>query len=583
MFRKRLASTVRPSHGRRKEELMAAEYVDAGQAVDHAFLSGVVGSAPPAARDVTYERILKARLEPQNWLTYYGAYDGQRYSPLDQITTENVRSLAPAWVFQCGSAGIIAGATTYAFEAAPIVVDGVMYVSGWDGWVWALDARTGQELWRYKHAIPYDVSLCCGNVNRGVAVAEGKVFVVTANAHLLALDAETGKLVWDKTYGDVRAGESGTVAPLVVKDMVIIGSAGGEFGVRGHLDAFKLENGEHVWRCYTVPKPGERGSDTWPAEGEAWERGGGNGWVTGTYDPELNLLYWGTGNPAPDFDGGVREGDNLYTDCVIAVDADSGQIRWHYQYTPHDLWDYDSVMEHILFNMHRRKVLGHFDKNGYFFVLDRTNGQLVRVAPFVDRITWGEIDASGNVTPKVYPDKEGEPVHFWPGPAGGKEWTHAAYNPKTQLFYVPVQEAGATATRRRREFKESIPYWGAGVQVDSEDIYGYVGAFDPTNGKEAWRWRNEAPMCASVLATGGDLVFAGEPTGEFNALNARTGEQLWQFQCGSGHHSSPTTYSVDGRQFIAVPTGWGGWTEGFNPAMLGVPHGAALFAFALPE
>lgn len=562
---------------------MTQEYVDAGKAVDQAALSDIVGSAPPVVQSVTYERIREARSEPHNWLTYYGAYDGQRYSPLDQINTENVKRLTPAWVFQCSPDGLYAGPSTYSFENSPIVVDGVMYVSGWDGWVWALNAGTGHELWRYKHEVPYDTSLCCGNVNRGVAVAKGKVFVVTLNAHLLALDATTGKCVWDSTYGDVRAGESATLAPLVVKDLVVVGSSGGEFGVRGHLDAFDLETGRHAWRSYTVPKPGEPGADTWPAESEAWTRGGANPWITGTFDPELNLMYWGTGNPAPDFDGAVRPGDNLYTDSVIAVNPDDGQIQWHYQYTPHDLWDYDSVMENILFEQDGRKLLCHFDKNGYFFVLDRTNGQLVRVAPFVDRITWGEIDASGKVTPKVYPDKEGEPVHFWPGPAGGKEWTHAAYSPRTGLFYVPVQDVGATATRRRREFKESIPYWGAGVQVDADDMAGSVSAFDPSTGEEKWRWHNEQPMCASVLATGGDVVFAGEPTGEFNALDARTGELLWQFQTGSGHHSSPTTYSVDGRQYVAVPTGWGGWVEGFLPGLLGAPHGDALFVFALPE
>jgi alcohol dehydrogenase (cytochrome c) len=561
----------------------AEPYVDAGHAVSNSTLALIPGEAPQVASGVNYERIRQARSEPQNWLTYYGAYDGQRYSPLDQINTENVGRLKPVWVFQCGAVGLQAGATTYAFEAAPIVVDGVMYITGWDGWCWALDAVTGQELWRYKHAIPFDVSLCCGNVNRGVAVAHGKVFFVSQNAHLVALDATNGKCVWDKVYGDVRAGESATVAPLIIKDKVIVGSSGGEFGVRGHLDAFDIDSGEHQWRCYTVPKPGEPGSETWPADGEAWARGGANCWLTGTYDPELNLLYVGTGNPAPDFDGEVRPGDNLFTDSLVAVDPDVGEIRWHYQYNPHDVWDYDSISEHILFELEGRKVLAHFDKNGYGFILDRTDGQLIRVFPFVDRITWGEITPDGKVTPKMFPDKEGEPVHFWPGPAGGKEWTHAAYSPDTGLLYVPVQEVGATATRRRREFKEGIPYWGAGVAVDIEDAYGSVSAFDPATGQEAWRWRNETPMCASVLATGGGLVFAGEPTGEFNALNARTGEQLWQFQCGSGHHSSPTTYSVGGRQYIAVPSGWGGWIEGFNPGMLGAPHGAALFVFALPD
>jgi alcohol dehydrogenase (cytochrome c) len=565
--------------------MTTADYVDAGEAIDQArLISKVAGGevAPPVVAGVTYERILNAREEPQNWLTYYGAYNGQRYSPLDQINTENVKRLLPAWVFQAGTTGLIAGASTYSFEATPIVVDGIMFLSGWDGWVWALDAKTGTEIWRYKHAVPFDVSLCCGNVNRGVAVAQGKVFFVAANARLIALDATTGKMVWAKTYGDVRAGESATVAPLIVKNMVIVGSSGGEFGVRGHLDAFDLETGDHVWRCYTVPKPGEPGSETWPADGEAWARGGANCWVTGTFDAETNLLYVGTGNPAPDFDGEVREGDNLYTDSIIAVDPDSGQIRWHVQCTPHDVWDYDSIAECILFEQDGRKLLGHFDKNGYFFVVDRTNGELVQITPFVDRIDWGAITRDGQVTRRRYPEKEGEPVHFYPGPAGAKEWTHASYSPKTGLFYVPVQDVGATATRRRREFKESIPYWGAGVQVDAEDMTGSISAFDGS-GEEKWRWRNELPMCASTLATGGDLVFAGEPSGEFNALDARTGEQLWQFQCGSGHHSSPSTYMVDGRQYVAVPVGWGGWAEGFLPGMLGAGHGSALMVFALPE
>lgn len=562
---------------------MATEYVDAGAAIPYATLSTQVGKAPPVTKGLTHERIINARDEPNNWLTYYGTYDGQRYSSLDQINKDNVGKLTPQWVFQAGSMGLHSGASTYAWEASPIIVDGVMYVSGWDGQLWALDGANGKELWRYKHASPFDVSLCCGNVNRGVAVADGLVFMTTLNAHIIALDAETGKKVWDQTYGDVRAGESATVAPLIVKDMVIVGSSGGEFGSRGHTDAFKLESGERVWRCYMVPKPGEPGSETWPADSEAWQRGGANCWVTPTYDPDLNLLYYGTGNPCPDFDGAVREGDNLFTDSGVAVDADTGEIKSHFQYTPHDMWDYDSTMEHILFDLDGQKLAAHFDKNGFLYILDRTNMEPVRVVPFVDRIDWGEVDEKGNVTPLRYPDKEGDPVHFWPGPAGAKEWTHAAYSPQTELLYCPVQDVGATATRRRREFIESIPYWGAGVAVDAEDIAGSISAFDPRTGAERWRWRRELPMCASVLATGGGLVFAGEPSGEFNALDAATGDHLWAFQCGSGHHSSPSTYSVDGKQHIVAPSGWGGWAEGFLPKMLGSNHGSALFAFALPD
>ena len=265
------------------------DYVDAGQAIPFKTLSPTKGSAP-ATQDVNYERILEARSEPQNWLTYYGTYDGQRYSGLDQINKDNVKRLAPAWVFQAGTVGLQSGASTYSFEASPLVVEGVMYLSGPDGKVWAIDAKTGQELWRYRHASPFDVSLCCGNVNRGVAVGHGKVYLATLNAHLVALDAQTGEPVWDITVGDVRAGESRTVAPLIVKDMVIVGSSGGEFGTRGHLDAFDAQTGERRWRCYTVPKPGEPGSETWPDDGEAWQRGGANCWVTPSYDPELELL-----------------------------------------------------------------------------------------------------------------------------------------------------------------------------------------------------------------------------------------------------------------------------------------------------
>ena len=561
---------------------MGSDDREAPRAVGLSTAGTGVGSAPPVADAVDSDRIRVARsTEPHNWLTYYGAYDGWRYSELDQIHAGNVAGLLPAWVFQFGSQAVHVGASTHAFENAPVVVDGVMFVTGWDGYVWALDARTGRQLWQYKHAIPYDVSLCCGNVNRGCAVARGKVFVATLNAHLVALDATTGTVVWDRTNGDVRAGESATVAPLVVKDLVLVGSSGGEFGVRGHLDAYDLATGEHRWRCYTVPRPGEPGAETWPEGGEEWARGGGNTWVTGTFDPETDLVYWGTGNPAPDFDGEVRPGDNLHTDSVIAVDADTGEIRWHYQFTPHDLWDYDSNMEMILFSDGGRKLLAHFDKNGYFFVLDRVDGSLVRVTPFADRIDWGSIAADGTVTPSIFPDKEGEDVHFWPGPAGAKEWTHAAYSPRTHMFYVPVQDVGSTVTRRRVS-AEGVAYWDAEVSVDADDMAGQVKAFDASTGEETWRWDHHLPMSASVLATAGDVVFCGSPSGDFHAFDAFTGEVLWMFDTGSGHHSSPSTYAVDGRQYIAVPVGWGSWVEGFAPGMMGGPHGDALFVFALP-
>ncbi|HEX9985846.1 MAG TPA: PQQ-dependent dehydrogenase, methanol/ethanol family [Thermoanaerobaculia bacterium] len=534
-------------------------------------------SAPDVTRTVTSERIGNARNEPQNWLTYYGAYDGQRYSRLDEINASNVRNLRPAWQFQFGVIGLVANPATYSFEAAPIVVDGVMFVSGWDGYVWALDATNGTLLWQYKHSIPLDTPLCCGNVNRGVAVANGRVYLATQNGHLVALDATNGRKVWEQVFADVRAGESATAAPLIVKDLIIVGSSGGEYGVRGHIDAFDLATGAKRWRRYNVPKPGEPGSESW--QSDEWQRGGGSSWITGTYDPELDLVYWGTGNPGPDFDGSVRPGSNLYTSSVVAFDPDDGALKWHYQWTPHDVWDYDGVNENILFEEGGRKLLGHFDKNGYFFVIDRTNGSFVRATSYA-RTTWGEIDpVTGRVTPRLTPTKEGALI--CPGPAGAKEWPHASYSQATRLFYTPVVEACGTFKLIPQKFKEGMAYWGGEVALEKEQ-WGHIKAYDPATGREVWSWRAEHPILASLLTTAGNLVFAGEPNGRFNAFDARTGDQLWSFQTGSGIHSNPVTYSVNGKQYIAVPTGWGGWVEGYAPEMYGAPRGTALVVFALP-
>jgi alcohol dehydrogenase (cytochrome c) len=535
-------------------------------------------SAPNVTQNVTFERIRRARSEPQNWLTYYGAYDGQRYSTLDEINTSNVKDLRPAWVFQYGVIGLVANPATYSFEAAPIIVDGVMFVSGWDGYVWAINAATGEMLWQYKHSIPLDTPLCCGNVNRGVAVAKGRVYLTTANGHLMALDATNGQKVWERIFVDVRAGESATAAPLVVKNLVIVGSSGAEYGVRGHIDAFELDTGRRVWRRYNVPKLGEPGGESWG--NDSWQRGGGSSWITGTYDPELNLVYWGTGNPGPDFDGSVRPGTNLYTSSVVAFDPDDGSLRWHYQWTPHDVWDYDGVNENILFDQEGRKLLAHFDKNGHLFILDRTDGRLVRVTKYA-RVTWGDIDAAtGRVTPRLTPTPEG--VDICPGPAGAKEWPHAAYNPKTGLLYTPVVELCGKFKLLPQEFKEGMAYWGGEVKLHDKEQWGHVKAYDPSTGREVWSWRAPHPMVASLLTTRGDLVFAGEPNGRFNAFDARTGELLWTFNTGAGNHGNPVTYSVNGKQYIGVPVGWGGWVEGYAPEMYGAPRGTALMVFALP-
>jgi alcohol dehydrogenase (cytochrome c) len=542
-----------------------------------------VGSAPPVVKDVDFRRLLQARNEPDNWLTYYGAYDGQRFSQLDQINTDNVQQLKPEWVFQHGPMGLMAAHATYAFEATPIVVDGVMFVSGWDGFVWALDATDGTLLWTYQHAVPLDTPLCCGNINRGVAVAEGKVFMTTPDAHLVALDAATGELVWDKVFANVRSGESATVAPLVVKDLVIVGASGGEYGVRGHIDAFELETGRRAWRTYTVPKPGEPGSETWPEDTDAWARGGGTTWITGTYDPDLDLLYWGTGNPGPDFHSDSRPGTNLFTNSVLALNPDDGSLVWHYQWTPHDLWDYDGVGENILFDQGGRKLLAHFDKNGHLYILDRTDGKFIRAVEFTET-TWGDVDPlTGEVTVHLKPTLEGTEIK--PGPSGGKEgFPHAAYSQETGYLYVPVIDNTAVFKEGTPgQFQEGLPWWGGDVETLGYTGNGSLKAFDPINGEEVWSWESDYPMAGTVLATAGGLVFAGEPNGNFNAWDARTGELLWQFQTGSGIHSSPVTYRVDGKQYVAIPSGWGGWIPGIAPNMMGAPRGDALFVFALPD
>lgn len=543
-------------------------------------LSAARGVAPAVVEDVTAERLESARDEPRNWLTYYGAYDGRRFSGLDQIDTDNVDGLQVAWVFQQSISGLLAAPATYAMEAAPVVVEGVMYVTGPDGYLWALDAATGEHFWTYRHPVPIDVPLCCGNVNRGAAVVDGKVFYVTPHGHLVALDAATGEAVWDRPFVDTRAGESATLAPLIVGDLVIVGSSGGEYGVRGHIDAFDVRTGERAWRRYTVPRPGEPGSGTWPDDSDAWARGGGTAWITGSYDPELNLVYWGTGNPGPVFDGSDRSGDNLYTSSVLALRPDDGSIAWHYQWTPHDVWDYDGVNENILFEEDGRRLLGHFDKNGYYFVLDRETGEFVRARSFA-RTTWGRVDpTTGRITDRREPTEEGREI--CPGPAGAKEWPHASFHPDLERFFVPVVELCAEFTSGESELEQGMPYWGSATQPLRGDQWGGVKAIDARSGAVEWEYRTDHPVVASTLTTAGDVVFVGEPTGRFTALDARSGEVLWRFRTNSGIHSSPVTYRVDGTQYVAVAVGWGGWPEGFAPDLYGQPRGDAIFVFALP-
>src|SRR6266436_9956963 len=380
---------------------------------------------------VTFDRILHADKEPENWLTYSGTTLGQRYSTLKQITPDNVSNLTMQWAFQARS--------TEKFESTPLVVDGMMYVTQAPNDVVALDAATGEIKWLYSYAVSRDARPCCGRINRGLAILGNTLYMGTIDAHLIALDAHDGKLLWDTEVAKATSGYALTHAPLIVKDKVIMGVAGGEFGIRGFIAAFNASTGKEAWRFYTIPGKGEPGNETWA--GDSWKTGGSSVWVTGSYDPDLNLTYWGIGNPGPDWNGDHRAGDNLYSDCVVALDADTGTLKWHFQFSPHDEFDYDSTQVPVLADMTwqgaPRKVMLWANRNGFFYVLDRTTGKFLLGKPFVE-VSWASgLDQDGRPIPvhgKV-PSREGTLIY--PGNQGGTNWYSPSYSPRTGLFYIP--------------------------------------------------------------------------------------------------------------------------------------------------
>ncbi len=516
--------------------------------------------AVPAWSQVTYERLLKAAQEPHNWLTYSGDYAGRHFSALDQINTNNVPHLAVQWIFQPDVKG--------KFETTPLVVDGLLYGTGSDNVAFALDARTGRAIWRYERRLPEKLRACCGQVNRGFALLGDKLFLATLDAHVIALDTKTGNLIWDAEAIDYRKGYSFTLAPLVVKDKVIVGISGGEFGIRGFIDAYEAETGKRAWRFYTIPGPGEPGHETW--EGDSWKTGGAPAWVTGTYDPELNLIYWGIGNPGPDVDGEVRKGDNLYSDSVVALTADTGKLGWYFQFTPHDVHDWDSTEVPVLVDAdwkgQRRKLLVQANRNGFFYVLDRTNGKFLLAKPYA-RNTWAkEIGPDGRpvVLSGTDPTPEGNAV--CPGIGGATNFMSPSYSPQTRLFYLAAREQCDKVTTATQPYREGHLYWGSGFRpVPGEKDWGAVRALDPGTGAIKWEFKYYSAPWAGVLSTAGGVVFAGDMEGNLIALDARTGKHLWHFQTGSSIYASPMTYSVDGRQYVVIPAG------------------SALFAFALPE
>lgn len=506
-----------------------------------------------------FERIRDAHKEPGNWLTYSGNYNGQRYSLLDQINASNVGTLRVAWVHQKEG-------ESDAFETSAVVVDDVMFITEPPNVVRALSAKTGRTLWTYRKDIPKDLRLCCGRVNRGVAVLNDSVYYASVDAHLIALDATTGVVRWDVTMADYKTGHSSTGAPLAVRDKIITGVAGGEYGVRGFVDAYDAKTGKRLWRFWTIPGQGEPGNDTW--EGASWKTGSATTWVTGVYDPETNTVYWGTGNPGPDWNGDVRKGDNLYSDTLLALDADTGQKKWHFQYTPHDEHDWDSTQTPALVdtnvNGKPRKLVVLANRNGFYYSIDRETGRFVAGQPYVKQ-TWAKgLDESGRPMrlPNTTPSLEGALV--WPSLGGGSNWYSSTYSPQTNLYYVNVKEMAAIFHKGNADYRAGDLFNGGGQrEYKGEEPYGAVRALDVVSGARKWEYRLHAPSHSGLMSTAGGLVF-GSNGANFFALGSESGKLLWDFDTGGGIIANPVTYMVEGTQYVIIPAG----------------H--ALFAFSLP-
>jgi alcohol dehydrogenase (cytochrome c) len=538
---------------------------------------------------VTAERLLEP--EPGNWLQFRRTYDAWGYSPLEQIDRENVTNLTPVWT--------LSSQVHRNHEAAPIVNDGVMFVTSSFSKLWALDATTGEILWSYARDLPEATlqEVCCDVVNRGVGLWGDKVFMTTLDSHLLAFDAKTGEIVWDRTVEDYRSGYTMTIAPLVVDGKVMVGVSGAEYGVRGFIQAFDAESGDVLWKSFMIPAPGEPGSETWPAD--TWMHGGASVWVTGSYDPELDLTYWGTGNGGP-WMGDARPGDNLYVASVVAVDPDTGEIKNHFQYVPNDTWDYDETNEHILVDVEidGETIKGalHVARSGYLYLLDRTDLSFIYAEPVgatVNVFTGHEEDGTPIRNPDKVPAIGREVTGVCPAWSGSKNWNPAAYNPDTGLLYTSIEHLCMTISGSAIEYKAGQTYIGsqftAELDANAPDYAGELAAFDPATGERVWS--NTYPyMRSSILTTAGGLVFAGgTPDQFFRAFDAETGEELWKIRASSGVYGVPTTYEVDGVQYVAVWSGWqlGGsrWDvvrEAFdlNPE---IPQGGTLWVFSLEE
>jgi alcohol dehydrogenase (cytochrome c) len=528
------------------------------------------------AAGVTDADLANDQATADNIVTNGMGRNAQRFSPLNKINRDTVKHLVPAWSFSFG------GEKQRGQESQPLVYDGIMYVTGSYSRMWAIDVRTGKELWQYDARLPEGILPCCDVVNRGAAIYGDMVYFSTLDAKLLALDRKTGKVVWKADLGDFTAGYSNTAAPLIVKGKVITGVSGGEFGIVGRIDAWDAMTGKQVWSRPTVEGhmgmlDGKESTMTgtmnasW--KGDMYKFGGAATWLGGTYDVETDTIFIGTGNPAP-WNSHLRDGDNLYSTSRLGINPDTGEIKSHYQTTPHDGWDYDGVNEVVSYNVGDKKMAASADRNGFFYVFDRTDGnlKLTGASPFVEKITWAKsIDvATGR---PVYDDanrpgdptgsadgKKGSQVFAVPSFLGGKNWMPMAYSQKTGYFYVPSNEWGMDIWNEPVSYKKGAAYLGAGFTIKPifEDHIGSLKAIDPATGAVKWNLKNPAPLWGGVMTTAGGLVFTGNPEGEFMAINDETGEVVWKFQTGTGIVGQPVTYEVDGEQYVAIVAGWGG-------------------------
>jgi alcohol dehydrogenase (cytochrome c) len=521
------------------------------------------GTRKLVSEPVTSQMLLDGFKDPTKWLMYSGDYTSKRHSPLTEITPKNVNRLTPQWTFRTETPAPGRG-----FETSPLVLDGVMYVTGINNHAWAVDARTGRELWHYERTLPEVVRLCCGRVNRGFGALGDRLYMGTLDAHLVALDRKTGKVVWDITVEEPNNGYSITAPPMIIKNKVIIGASGGDFATRGFIDAYDAVTGKRLWRFYTVPGESEPGSDSWP-NAEVMRRGGGAVWTSGAYDPAQNMVFFGTGNPNPSYYGNDREGDNLYTCSLVALDADTGTLKWHYQFTPHDVHDWDSAQIPVLGDLtiagKPRKVVFFANRNGFFYVLDRTDGEVIFAKPFTSTARNWAREIGGDGKPIVL-DNVGTPSKCLPDQRGGTNFQPPSFDPVRRLYFITAHETCATWVA----FKPSspitlgrpVPSGGARLVPDKEQ-WGAFRALDPATGEIKWEHRFRSypsnvtlDLSGGATSTASGVVFTGDNDGDLYAFESATGEELWRFHTGGAIWGAPpVTFMLEGHQWIVVPAG----------------------------